>query len=90
MSDQPEYELDDDTRILVISLLEIAIMASNVQLDPKHQESIINIATVVGARFGIDIDFTQIVCAKSFNKRYLTFVFLGKSLNAIFMAIYFF
>ncbi len=61
MSDQPEYELDDDTRILVISLLEIAIMASNVQLDPKHQESIINIATVVGARFGIDIDFTQIV-----------------------------
>ena len=61
MSDQPEYELDDDTRILVVSLLEIAIMASNVQLDPKHQESIINIATVVGARFGIDIDFTQIV-----------------------------
>ena len=36
-------------------------MASNVQLDPKHQESIVNIATVVGARFGIDIDFTQIV-----------------------------
>jgi|TARA_B100001094_G_C18171920_1_gene795630 hypothetical protein len=61
MSDQPEYELDDDTRILVVSLLEIAIMASNVQLDPKHQESIVNIATVVGARFGIDIDFTQIV-----------------------------
>ncbi len=61
MSDQPEYELDDDTRILVVSLLEIAIMASNVQLDPKHQESIVNIATVVGARFGIDVDFTQIV-----------------------------
>ena len=61
MSDQPEYELDDDTRILVVSLLEIAIMASNVQLDPKHQEIILNIATVVGARFGIDIDFTQIV-----------------------------
>ena len=61
MSDQPEYELDDDTRILVVSLLESAIMASNVQLDPKHQESIVNIATVVGARFGIDIDFTQIV-----------------------------
>ena len=61
MSDQPEYELDDDTRILVVSLLEIAIMASNVQLDPKHQESIVNISTVVGARFGIDIDFTQIV-----------------------------
>jgi hypothetical protein len=61
MSDQPEYELDNDTRILVVSLLEIAIMASNVQLDAKHQESIVNIATVVGARFGIDIDFTQIV-----------------------------
>ena len=61
MSDQPEYELVDDTRILVVSLLEIGIMASNVQIDPKHQESIVNIATVVGARFGIDIDFTQIV-----------------------------
>lgn len=60
MSDLPEYELDDDTRTLVISLLEIAIMASNVQLDSKHQESIINIATVVGSRFGIDIDLQQV------------------------------
>ena len=60
MSDLPEYELDEDTRTLVISLLEIAIMASNVQLDSKHQESIINIATVVGSRFGIDIDLQQV------------------------------
>ena len=59
MSDTPDYELDDDTRTLVISLLEIAIMASNVQLDTKNQESIINIATVVGHRFGINIDFQE-------------------------------
>ena len=48
MDDYPEYELDDDTRTLMISLIEIAIMASNVQLDSKHQESIVNIATVLG------------------------------------------
>ena len=59
MNDYPEYDLDDDTRVLLISLLEIAIMASNVQLDSKHQESIVNIATVVGSRFGIDIDLQQ-------------------------------
>ena len=60
MDDYPEYELDDDTRTLMISLIEIAIMASNVQLDSKHQESIVNIATVLGSRFGINIDMQEI------------------------------
>ena len=65
MNDYPEYDLDDDTRVLLISLLEIAIMASNVQLDSIHQESIVNIATVVGSRFGIDIDLQQIDTSQS-------------------------
>lgn len=54
----PEYELDDDTRTLLISILEIVIMASNVQLDTKHQEDCIAMATVLGSRFGIDITMT--------------------------------
>jgi len=55
MEDQiPEYELDPDTQALVQTVLELALMSANLQLDPKNTQSVMDIVFTTAHRFGIE------------------------------------
>jgi len=55
MEDQiPEYELDPDTQALVQTVLELALMSANLQLDPKNTQSVMDIVFQTAHRFGIE------------------------------------
>jgi hypothetical protein len=55
MEDQiPEYELDPDTQALLQTVLELALMSANLQLDPKNTQSVMDIVFTTAHRFGIE------------------------------------
>lgn len=62
MEDQiPVYEVDEDTQRLLETVLELASLTSNLQLDPAHQQNVLAIVSQTAARFGIEINSIQVV-----------------------------
>jgi len=51
----PSYELDGDTQNLLQTVLELALMSANLQLDPKQGQTVIDIVFQTAFRFGIEL-----------------------------------
>jgi len=60
MEDQPQYELDSDTLALLTTVLELAMMTSNLQLDGTNSQSVLDIVFQTAHRFGIEFDILTI------------------------------
>ena len=57
MNDEiPQYELDPDTQALVQTVLELALMSANLQLDHKNSQSVMDIVFTTAYRFNIELD----------------------------------
>jgi hypothetical protein len=57
MNDEiPQYELDPDTQALVQTVLELALMSANLQLDHKNSQSVMDIVFTTAFRFNIEFD----------------------------------
>jgi len=56
----PRYDVDDDTQTLLSSVLELAFLTCNLQLDNHNAESIANICFQTAARFGIELHVQEI------------------------------
>ena len=57
MNDEiPQYELDPDTQALVQTVLELALMSANLQLDHKNSQSVMDIVFTTAYRFNIEFD----------------------------------
>lgn len=52
----PFYELDEDTQKLLQSVLEIALMSANLQIDHKNSQSVMDIVFTTAHRFGIEFE----------------------------------
>jgi len=52
----PYYELDEDTNKLLQSVLEIALMTANLQIDHKNCQSVMDIVFTTAHRFGIEFE----------------------------------
>lgn len=50
----PLYELDPDTQALLQTVLELALMSANLQLDTKNSQSVMDIVFQTAHRFGIE------------------------------------
>jgi hypothetical protein len=59
-NDIPQYDIDDDTRTLLSSVLELAFLTCNLQLDNRNAESIANICFQTAARFGIELHIQEL------------------------------
>ena len=60
MEDQiPVYEVDEDTQRLLETVLELASLTSNLQLDPAHQQNVLGIVAQTAARFDIELNCLQ-------------------------------
>ena len=55
----PNYELDRDTQALVQTVLEMALMSANLQLDPKNSQAVIDIVFQTAYRFGIEFSVVE-------------------------------
>jgi len=57
MTDEtPYYELDDDTQKLLQTVLELALMSANLQIDQKNSQSVMDIVFTTAHRFGINFE----------------------------------
>lgn len=57
MNDEiPTYELDDDTQKLLQTVLELALMSANLQIDQKNSQSVMDIVFTTAHRFGIEFE----------------------------------
>lgn len=57
MTDEtPYYELDDDTQKLMHTVLELALMSANLQIDQKNCQSVMDIVFTTAHRFGINFE----------------------------------
>ena len=52
----PYYELDEDTQKLLQTVLELALMSANLQIDQKNSQSVMDIVFTTAHRFGIDFE----------------------------------
>lgn len=52
----PYYDLDEDTQKLLQTVLELALMSANLQIDQKNSQSVMDIVFTTAHRFGIDFD----------------------------------
>jgi len=52
----PYYELDEDTHKLLQTVLELALMSANLQIDQKNSQSVMDIVFTTAHRFGIDFE----------------------------------
>lgn len=60
MNDEvPQYELDPDTQALVQTVLELALMSANLQLDHKNSQSVMDIVFTTAYRFNIEFDLVE-------------------------------
>jgi len=59
-NDIPRYDVDKDTETLLASVLELAFLTCNLQLDNNNAESIANICFQTAARFGIELHIQEI------------------------------
>lgn len=50
----PNYELDSDTQALMTTVLELALMSANLQLDTKNTQAVMDIVFQTAYRFGIE------------------------------------
>lgn len=55
----PMYELDDDTLALLTTVLELAMFSSNLQLDSKNSERVMDIVFQTAHRFGIEFKLVE-------------------------------
>ena len=58
--EMPFYELDEDTRTLLCTVLELALLTSNLQIDTKDSQVVADICFQTAARFGIEIQLKEI------------------------------
>lgn len=57
MNDEiPTYELDEDTQKLLQTVLELALMSANLQIDQKNSQSVMDIVFTTAHRFGIHFE----------------------------------
>jgi hypothetical protein len=56
----PRYDVDRDTESLLSSVLELAFLTCNLQLDNNNANDIANICFQTAARFGIDLHVQEI------------------------------
>lgn len=57
MNDEiPTYELDEDTQKLLQTVLELALMSANLQIDQKNSQSVMDIVFTTAHRFGIEFE----------------------------------
>jgi len=60
MNDEiPIYNCDDDTHKLLQTVLELALMSANLQIDQKNVQSVMDIVFTTAARFGIQFEFVE-------------------------------
>ena len=59
-NDIPRYDIDADTESLLSSVLELAFLSCNLQLDNKNAEAIANICFQTAARFNIELHVQEI------------------------------
>lgn len=52
----PYYELDEDTQKLLQTVLELALMSANLQIDQKNCQSVMDIVFATAHRFGIEFE----------------------------------
>ena len=52
----PYYELDEDTQKLLQTVLELALMSANLQIDQKNSQSVMDIVFTTAYRFGIEFE----------------------------------
>ena len=55
----PHYELDSDTQALMTTVLELALMSANLQLDPKNTQAVMDIVFQTAYRFGIEFSLRE-------------------------------
>jgi len=55
----PFYEIDEDTRALLCTVLELSLMTSNLQINPKDSSTVADIVFQTASRFGISIEIQQ-------------------------------
>jgi len=58
--DIPQYEIDSDTEALLATVLEMALLSSNMQLHEKDQHAIADIVFQTAWRFGIEIQMREV------------------------------
>lgn len=56
----PFYELDEDTRTLLCTVLELAFLTSNLQINSTDSQVVADICFQTAARFGIEIELKEI------------------------------
>ena len=58
-NETPFYELDSDTRTLLMTVLELAFLTSNLQIDVKDSQTVADICFQTAARFGIQLELRE-------------------------------
>jgi hypothetical protein len=58
-NETPIYDLDNDTRTLLITVLELAFLTSNLQIDVKDSQTVADICFQTAARFGIELELRE-------------------------------
>lgn len=58
-NETPFYELDNDTRTLLITVLELAFLTSNLQIDVKDSQTVADICFQTAGRFGIQLELRE-------------------------------
>jgi len=62
MEDQiPYYDVDEDTHRLLETVLELASLTSNMQLDVTHQQNVLSIVAQVAHRFQIELQTMHVI-----------------------------
>ena len=56
----PQYQLDPDTEALVHTVIELALMSANLQINPRDSQTVVNICTQAAYRLGIEIDLVEV------------------------------
>lgn len=57
----PRYDVDEDTQRLLETVLELASLTSNLQLDPVQQQNVLAIVSQTADRFGIELGVITVV-----------------------------
>lgn len=57
----PFYDIDEDTRALLCTVLELSLMTSNLQINPKDSSTVADIVFQTASRFGITIELQEAI-----------------------------
>ena len=69
MEDQiPYYDVDEDTLRLLETVLELASLTSNMQLDATHQQNVLSIVAQVAHRFQIELQNMQVIEVEEYDE----------------------